>query len=313
MDFNISNRHYVFKIFEYDCENEVTNALGATDTVTGLGNGFKQLDISFSIDPTEVENVASNIWTPTTNGGRIDFCVALSLYLADSEDHVVNFLETIYRVSIDNTAGFSVDDITTEKKETHSGGEIDIDYKAAIEGYQCDNNFNKVGSLPALRQADEMAIFIKAEQANSNFEVEKIFQFDVAQGQSNPTLEIISNKGDTNLFPQVTEVTYDYDGPTNIGKVKLQLLGMFFEDKNPGTLTVTGIVKLAPTNRCLQGSALHKAVTTARILSENCNDDNAAKFSLKVDLAVTSGTVGNIANVLQYAIVAVFGGVFILW
>ena len=282
MDFNISNRYYSFQILEDDCKNEVTDALGATDTVIGLGNGFKQVDIALDINQTEIEESTSNIWTPTTIGGNISFCVALSLYLDDSEDDLVNFLETTHKVSIDTTAGFSVVDITAEKKAALSGGEIELDYSEAIEAYQCDSNFEQLDSPPALRQGDVMEICIKSQDANSIFEVEQIYSFNVTQDQSIPTLELISNEGNTNLYEELTEVTYDSNGQTKTGKVKFQLLGMFFEDENPDALTVTGTAKLALKNRRLQGSTSRMVVTTDRTLLEKSNDDNAAAFALEV-------------------------------
>ena len=45
MSYNISNRYYNFDVFEEDCQTKVEGALEESETVTGFGNGFKNVTI----------------------------------------------------------------------------------------------------------------------------------------------------------------------------------------------------------------------------------------------------------------------------
>merc|ERR1711957_508251 len=44
VNYNISNQYYDLSIFESDCITTVVDALGKTDTFTGVVDGFKDVD-----------------------------------------------------------------------------------------------------------------------------------------------------------------------------------------------------------------------------------------------------------------------------
>ena len=122
VEYNISNRDYIFDVFLQDCTTEVESALEETESVNSLRDGFLNVTASLAINQEDIEN-DSGIWTSTDNGGQIKFCVIMSLFLKhDNEDVLMNFHETVYSINVDMTTDFELEDIVAERTAARDGG-----------------------------------------------------------------------------------------------------------------------------------------------------------------------------------------------
>jgi len=109
MVFNISNRDFDVDVRHKDCSSSspVTGALAVEEKVQGLGDGFKIVNATFEIVSTEIEN-NEMVWAPSTDGGAIEFCVVLGLYLDTQRTILLYFLETVFKIGVDMTSGFEI-------------------------------------------------------------------------------------------------------------------------------------------------------------------------------------------------------------
>jgi len=306
IDFNISNRVFDIDVFQNDCVTSVIGALKETETVTGLGNGFKKVAVSVEIDQAEIEG--DNVWTSSANGGEIDFCIVMKLFLNETRRDLIQFMETQFKIIVDTTAQFTISEITTDRISARSGGVENIDYEVDIDAYQCeDDGSRKIPTL--MTQGDIMQVCVMVDESTSSiFEINQIYSFNITQGTGGTPVKVLYNDGNSMQYPTLTDVE-KIDLPNNIIKVKFQLLGSFFSHDDPDSLKVSGIVKLAltKTRRHLQESAGAAFSVPRKLQREN------SEFSLDVDLVggSTSSAWKNSANVLSSAILA--GGVYTIW
>jgi len=284
VDYNISNRFFELDVFQSDCTTKVNDTLKETETITSLGGGFKMVAVSVDINQTTIEGSGSSIWNTTATGGEINFCLGMSLFLDESKNVLVNFLNTQFKTYVDKTSGFNIATIDTVRTSADGGGDTNINYEEDIDAFQCDNSYSRIISPPDLSQGDIMEVCVQVEDYDSVFEVSDIFSFTIEQGSKAP-IQVISNAGATQTYPALTEVVKN-GGLNQIVKLKFQLLGSFFDDNNPDPLQVVGTVKLAVKSRrrhLLQDSntdLLHSIMADTRKLQ---NDDDAT-FSMEVDL-----------------------------
>ena len=141
IDFNISNRVFYIDVFQNDCVTSVIGALKETETVTGLGNGFKKVAVSVEIDQAEIEG--DNVWTSSANGGEIDFCIVMKLFLNETRRDLIQFMETQFKIIVDTTTQFTISKVTTDRISARSGGVENIDYEVDIDAYQCEDDGSK--------------------------------------------------------------------------------------------------------------------------------------------------------------------------
>ena len=98
--FNMSDRDYVIQVLKPDCLTSSTG-LSLINT-THISNS---LEATFMYNQSVIQS--SNLWTSNSTGGDVDFCVKLSMYSNSSNGILFNFIETIYRIQVDLTTGFS--------------------------------------------------------------------------------------------------------------------------------------------------------------------------------------------------------------
>lgn len=307
IDFNISDRHYEYDVFKRDCNTKVEDVLSDTKTETDLGNGFKQVDISLSINQTEIEG--SETWTPTIEGGEIDFCIVMTLYLNETSDVIVNFKETYFKIIADKTTSFSGEGFVVSNIMTSPVVDFVLSEKINIQdlltSYQCQDN--NVPITQDLTQGAILQVCIDVVGTGSLYEIEKIFEFNITQGSKN-TLQIISNNGEAFLYPTITEVSYNNGGSGIFGGIKFQLLGSFFDQSPPEPLLIVGKAKLKLNRRrlslLLQERALEDVDSEpsfsfqVRLVDETTVDDN------------TSGVWDNSGNIFSSAILTILAVVY---
>ena len=282
--YNISDRDYDIEIFKDDCSTP-SSGLDLTTTIDSRSYGKNHLKVSFLYNQTVVQS--SNIWTANSAGGDVDVCVKLSLFSnSSSGGMLISFIETIYKIKVDLTTGFSttVDLIRTA---AHDGGIERIVTNENITVYQCDDNFDELTFPSSLTQGDSVQICVEAEE-DSVFDVDKIKDVTISQNG-------------TKAFDYVTSfVDYFWAKSSCIAvnstasncKVKMQLLGEYFSDIDLNDLTVTGFVKMDYLGRRRLGGVgdVNSMNEMSRSLldKENETGSNGAKFSMDISLTPRS-------------------------
>ena len=243
LSYNISNRAYRLDVFDHDCAAEIEGSLYHTDVVNSLGHGYMNVTTLIAIDQTTIED-NSAIWSNTTDGGQIQFCVRMTLLMqSDEEDIAINVDEARYTINVDKTTGFDLTDITLERTAIRVGGTVDIDYEVNIAAFQCEDNYSELSPIPALTQGDLLQVCVKVEDANSTFKVEYIKDLTITQnGNSNSPILVVRNGTDF-TFDELTFSECD-GGYNQICRMKFQLFVSFFDNSVPPYLTVSGVVKL---------------------------------------------------------------------
>lgn len=233
--FNMSDRDYGIEVFKPDCLTS-SSGLPLIETIDSKAGGRNHLEAVFLYNQSSVQ--LGNLWSANSTGGDVDFCVKLSMYSNSSNGILFNFIETIYKIQVDLTTGFStaIDVIRTEAGD---GGVETIDIDENITAYQCNDTFHELASPPVLTQGNFLQICVETEP-DSVFEVAKIKDVTVDQNG-------------TKVFEYVTEFVDSYwaesscqavNTTVSVCKVKMQLLGEYFNDADPADLNVVGKVKM---------------------------------------------------------------------
>jgi len=240
MEYNISNRDYVFDVFEEDCTTKVEDALGETESVKILGDGFLNVTASLALNLEDIEN-NSGIWTSSITGGQIKFCVGMSLFL--KQDVLMNFYETTYTINVDKTSGFELADIAVERTGVQDGGSKLIDYEEMITAFHCHDDYSVMSPLPILSQGDVLQVCVQVENSNSIFEVEYVRDMNVTQPDNDDSPVMVVSNRNNFAYDALTLIECN-EGNNQICRVKFQLLASFFEKSNPPDLSVSGTVKM---------------------------------------------------------------------
>merc|ERR1740124_321481 len=244
LSYNISNRDYSYDIYDEDCNTTVRdNPLVVTDTtVAGLGNGFKTVDNFFEIDIPTLEN--SSVWSSDSTGGTLKFCGIMSLYTNSTGAVEVVRNEAIFVIEIKNKSNFTVTNIKIMSIDPTDGGTSKIAIESTIEAYMCDDNF--AISSETLSQGDFLQVCTKA--TNGIVETKRIDELLLVQNQNDGdqlSELIVGSEGDYLKYPSLTlSACNEGSGISKICYVKFQLTAVFFNDVNPNSITVTGVVKL---------------------------------------------------------------------
>ena len=318
MEYNVSNRDYEFDVFQEDCTTIVEYALGETESVNSLGDGFLNVTASLAISQEDIENDAS-IWTSSINGGEIRFCVVMSLFLKhDNEDVLMNFHETVYRINVDKTSDFELVDIVAERTGAQDGGSEFIDYEENITAFQCNDDYTMISPVRPLSQGDILQVCVLVEDNNSIFEVDYVQDMNITQPDNDDSpVMVVSNR--TNFAYDALTFTECNGGNNQICRVKFQLLASFFGKSEPPDLTVSGIIKLKlkTTARRLYQSMdsglFHYIHNTGskRKLEGNEGTDFALDVELSNELHSASFQNRRLQN--GYAILAITGVAYGFW
>ena len=121
----------------------------------------------------------SNIFSANPTGGDVNFCITLGLYSNTSNGILFNFIETIYKIEIDLTTGFSTT-VDLSRTNAGDGGVERINIDENITVYQCNDMYEHLTSTSALTQGKLLQMCIETEN-DSTFEVGKIKDIVVSQ------------------------------------------------------------------------------------------------------------------------------------
>ena len=307
ISYNISNRDYSYDIYDEDCTTTVhDNPLVITDTtVTGLGNGFKTVDNFFEIDIPTLEN--SSVWSSNSIGGRIQFCGIMSLYTNSSGEVEVVRNEALFMIEIDNTSNFTATNIEIMSTDPTDGGTSNIAIESPIDAYMCDDNF--AISSETLSQGDFLQVCTKA--TNGIVETKRIDELLLVQNQNDGdqlSEQIVGGEGDYLKYPSLTlSACNEGSGISKICYVKFQLTSAFFNDVNPNSITVTGVVKLEN----IGGSRHLKESGELNFYNRKLGEDG--DFRLIIDLNNGDNTSESRRNVYPILITIISISMCMLW
>jgi len=318
MAYNISNRVFEIDVLHEDCDssNPVNGALGVLgEIVEGIDNGFKSVNTTFAIDATEIES--SSVWTSSTDGGTIDCCVVLSLYLDTEKTILMHFLETVFEIQVDKTSDFEIIQVdtvrtgpTVEKQE--------IDFGEQLKAFICDGSYNELDSGTTFSQGNILEICVQVKDDDSLFEVDYVDQFNITQGDDQV---IVVSEQDTFTYPSLTEVKCD-NGSNQVCKVKFQLLGQFFDepenDEELAPLIVSSLVKLGlkEGGRRLGEPAglIRNGMIVAHERKLDVTGDEVGSIELRINLSGESTSDATIrGDILTYCAAAISGSALALW
>ena len=248
--YNSSNRDYGSILLQDNCADEFEvdkSSYGAyPQPPTSLGGGFIKFDISIDIDLGLLNE--TGYWTTTYSstgvmGGYVDVCVRTYLKLPDypdAEGEVVNFVQTVVTVKAQMDGfDFNVTDISATRADAEEQ-DVFADYSDHVETYLCNAKSPDEplddDNLPTYSQGDTITVCIRGTDSEV---------VDVTGIES----VIVSQEGQTDFSyvidgePITTELVSIFvcgKGETDVCIVDFQLLGRYFDEKNPKPLSISG-------------------------------------------------------------------------
>lgn len=287
--YNISDRDYNIEVFKDDCYTP-SGDLALTTTVDSKSSGQNHLEAAFLYNQTVIQS--SNLWTASSTGGDVDFCVKLSLYSNSSGGILSNFIETIYKIEVDLTAGFSTA-VGVLRTAAGNGGVERIITDENITVYQCNDSFDELTLPPPLAQGDALQICFMTDN-DSLFEVGAVEDVTIRQNG-------------TMAFDYVTSFVDSYwavsscmaiNTTVSKCKVKIQLIGAYFSDAYPTNITVSGSVKLDYLGRRRLGyvGGEHGMDEMRRSLLDKPEVAEVSNFIM--DVSLTSEQMGSASDVV---------------
>ena len=283
MIYTISDRHYDVELLKEDCSTASTfpSDPPVLNTDNSIIDGVNNLAISFRYNQSLFQE--SNLWNVTAKGGEVDFCIKLTLYNDNSPENILfNVHETTYKIEVDLTAGFSTEVDVVRTTPVEGGVEI-VDVQENITVFQCDDDYNQIFSPPALAEGSSLQICVETE-AGSSFEVASIQDTTVSQNGTK-VFPYINNYQDSFWAVSSCNATNTKEA---ICKVKMQLLGSYFDDADPADLDVVGTVKmdyLGASRRLRLGDGDEEGKVPNRKIEEY--DNTGSQFSLVVPMGST--------------------------
>ena len=148
-----------------------------------------------------------------------------------------NFIQTIYQIQVDLITGFSTEIDLSICPTAGDGGVETFDVGKNITVYQCNDTYKEITSPPELTQGGTLQICVETK-AGFVFEVSSFKDVSISQNSTK------SFEGVTNLENSywISRSCIDIRKIEPICKLKMQLLGDYFEDAGPTDLTAEGVV-----------------------------------------------------------------------
>jgi hypothetical protein len=233
----LSDRKFLgVRLFQNDCVSTPDASLAFVNSTAGD-------ELSVELDIIQ-ETISNSVHYIDLNGTAaiIGFCLRVDYNYVDGDGltESINFYETNVTITVDLTANFTLDGISSDRTSADAeAANADLDYP--VEAYICLEDNSEVAVPGALEQGSilQVCVRIKDDVETQNVFVEDILTFRVSQpdGDASDSTVIASGVPDP-----LTDKTCREGGICN---VKTQLLSKFFTDVSPGDLRVDGVAILA--------------------------------------------------------------------
>jgi hypothetical protein len=190
-------------------------------------------ELSVAIDIIQ-ETIAKSMHYNQTNStaATIEFCTRVDY---EFESDSINFYETIVTISVDLTAGFTLDAI---KSERNGANDASANLQCDVEIYYCYRNYTEVVPAPKYTQGTALEVCIRVVEEDTHCCIFDIDEIDVDQDQDG------DGYFDAHTDPITKKIADPLSGKIcedGICYVKTQLPSKFFSVRNPKNLTLTGV------------------------------------------------------------------------
>jgi len=272
-----SDRKYRVEVFADDCTSSTDVFSVEEERTDSHKEGYMHVDVDLTIDQEKLEK--SSLWEENGNGGFFSFCVLKSLLASD--DTAVTRKHTIFRVSVDNQAGFSIGGIAI-KEDEFDVEDLSITYAGTVKAFQCEENTYKRVDGTVLGPFDKLNVCVDVDAAESpDTVVNGILDLTITQDDTRLSFIALKNGEPAEDDLHLVSTKCNADG---ICMARVQLISAFFLD--PKVLNVEGVATLGGTSRKLNlpvrtSSSLRGGGNEKRNLQEDEKDD---EFTLKVGL-----------------------------
>ena len=282
------NKFLTVQLLEKGCNGTADSA----SFVVAQNVSGNALEVDLDIVQQTITTSRQYSENPEGTQAEIDFCIRIDYNYLDSstnETESINFHETSVTITVDLTANFTLDSISTNRTAaTEDQANAALDYP--VEAYYCQNDNSEVGSKP-LTQGDILQFCVKMyDNVTADVFVEDIMEFTLSQpgGSAANSRPIVNKEADALTEKLCLEM--------GICNVKHQLSSKWFADPFPKSLRIDGVAILsfgkasampsaAPGNRRLRVpirgllsaneiSAMMSRHTEARV--DGSDEDNAA-------------------------------------
>jgi hypothetical protein len=226
------SKNLSMSLFQNDCLTPADSS--ALDFAADYGTpGVLSVDIDI-IQETIAKSVLYNETNSTA--ATIEFCVRVDY---EFKSNSLNFYETMVTISVDLTAGFTLDAITSER---NGADDASATIDCGVDIYYCYQNYTEVVPAPKFSQGTALEVCIRVVEEDTHCCIFDIDEMDVDQDQD----------GDGDFDAHTDPVTRKIPDPLSAkmcedGRcyVKTQLPSKFFSVPNPKNLTLTGTFTVA--------------------------------------------------------------------
>jgi len=238
-------------------------------------NSPRQYTLTNSFEASAL--VDTSIYSGNGESGTVEYCVVM--YLMSSVGNLrVNFVETVFTVSIDLTAGFVIENVQVEKKVKDTANK-DLAYE--VDAFECTADKTRISSAETRNQGSIINVCVTplSDAQSAGIKMRSIDSFIWGRNEfaNKPTASpvnqpaIVSGAESTNLLTS-------YDSSACRGQDICQFTSILFADfyKESGSVNGSGTAILQfgdATSRRLRGDG-------DRILQEANGDGETADFDL---------------------------------
>jgi len=243
-------KYFGFSLREPDCITEISD--GTTGSIL-LNDLYAGDELTLNVDIVQETIVGSDYYNAVNNtAASIDFCLRID-YFSGSDS--INFHETNVTIGVDLTAGFTLDNILTDRDAAlNADADAELDYP--VIAYICDNANLEIANPPALTQGSVLQFCVAMnETVTAAIYVDDILNFELTQTGTTPSNPITNTQPD----PLTAKLCRE-DGICNI---RTQLASKWFAETDPAPLAVSGTAILAFGVASAMPSAAPSAAPTA--------------------------------------------------
>jgi hypothetical protein len=272
-----SDRDYQVEVYQENCETSTDVFSKQESRSDSDKDGFMDVNVGLTIDQDKLED------SPLWDGSGFSFCMGKSLLAPD--ETVVTKKYTIFRVSVDNQAGFSINGIAVEEGEVEEEN-LSMTYKGSVTAFQCDENTYFPVDGEVLGPFDTLNVCVEVVEAEEpGVVVSGVQDLTITQDGTGVTFLALQNGETDENFEDLVDTKCNSEG---ICMVRVQLINAFFSD--PQLLNVDGVAILGGSSRKLTvpvvkaSSSLRGGKKEERNLQDNEEEDDN-KFKLKVGVS----------------------------
>lgn len=311
--YNLSSHYHELHTFENDCETP-TSAVPFVDFIPRDGFGFKEVEVSFTINQTIIES--SSLWAQNDKGGSLEFCLLIELYYwkPNETKYRMNFQEIIYQMDILTVVGIDLLSFNAFRADKIDRSTPQIDYSSYVRAYQCNHDFEEISVLSL--QAEGSSVAICVESTSSSLSFTTFQDLELTQSEYGPYEEGESLEAIVHGERVSDDIYVSCDETEIICYSSITLDSRFFKGAAPPPIVITGSIEMVKNRRL----AISTPMSEMTILGELGEEPKVGEFQVLVEITSidsiqTMSSAPNLVSIFTIHIsLFVFGRVvFIKW